>query len=292
MSAPKEIAGYRVLQRIGEGAASVLYAVQEQKTKQVWALKYVEKHTDKDQRFIDQVQNEHAVGSKLNHPNVRGVSKFVRHRERFKVVAASLVLELVDAAGLDAQPRPSMLRAVEIFLQVAEGLLHMHQRGFVHADLKPNNLLANENGQVKIIDLGQGCKIGTIKKRIQGTPGYMAPEQAHRQEITPQTDVYNFGATLYWVLCRDVIPTALPPKDDGNLYSGALDADMVAAPTPPHERNPDVHPLISKLVLDCVELDPNKRPTMADVHKRLELIKEVLEAPEGEVVLDNEETQF
>jgi serine/threonine protein kinase len=234
METPKEIAGYHVIRRIGEGAASELFAVHDPKTRQVRALKHVVKNSDKDQRFIEQVETEYAVGSKLDHQNVRGVDRIVRHRKRFKVVAVSLILELVDGITLDQRPPKSHAQSVRIFHKVAKGLAHMHGRGFVHADLKPSNILATDDGQVKIIDLGQGCKIGTVKKRIQGTPGYMAPEQAHREAITEQTDIYNFGATMYWVLVRDVIPTALPPKDDTSLYSGAIDAEMVEPPVPPH----------------------------------------------------------
>ena len=169
---------------------------------------------------------------------------------------------------------------VRVFRQVAKALLHMHQRGFVHTDLKPNNIMLTEKGQVKVIDLGQACRVGTVKKRIQGTPGYMAPEQAHRQAITPKTDVYNLGATMYWVLCRDVIHTALPPKDDNSLFTGALDTSLVEAPVPPHQRDPRIHPLLSQQVLDCVKLGPEQRPDMQVVLDRLQLIGEVLENPE------------
>jgi serine/threonine protein kinase len=280
MDQPRDIAGYRVLSRLGEGAASTLYAVHDPHTKHVWALKHVVKASEKDQRFLDQTENEYAVGSKLDHPNLRAVEKIIRHRKRFRVVATSLLMELVDASTLDQLPPMTDLSVVRVFRQVAKALLHMHQRGFVHTDLKPNNIMLTEKGQVKVIDLGQACRVGTVKKRIQGTPGYMAPEQAHRQAITPKTDVYNFGATMYWVLCRDVIPTALPPKDDNSLFTGALDTSLVEAPVPPHERDPRIHPLLSQQVLDCVRLGPEQRPDMQVVLDRLQLIGEVLENPE------------
>jgi serine/threonine protein kinase len=280
MAQPKEIAGYRVLAKIGEGAASELFAVQDPRTKQVWALKHVQKHSEKDQRFIEQVENEHAVGSRLDHPCVRGIHRLVRHRKRFKLVAVSLLMEHVDADTLDQRLPHSHVQAVRIFERVAEGMAHMHGRGFVHADMKPSNVLVTEDDEVKIIDLGQGCRIGTVKKRIQGTPGYMAPEQAHRQAITPKTDIYNFGAMMYWVLVREVIPTALPPKDDSSLFSGALDAEMVEPPVPPHEKNPKIHPLLSKQILDCVKINPADRPeSMEFVSNRLELIADLLETP-------------
>jgi serine/threonine-protein kinase len=281
MSHESQIAGYRILARIGAGAASELYAVQDPKTKQVWALKHVVKDSEKDHRFIEQVQTEYTVGSKLDHPNVRAVRRLIKHRKGFKVCAVTLIMELVDATTLDQRLPQSHAQAVRVFHQVALGLAHMHTRGFVHADIKPSNLLVTEHDQVKIIDLGQGCPVGTVKKRIQGTPGYMAPEQAHRQAITPKTDVYNFGATMYWVLVGEVIPTAMPPKDDkDSLYTGAVDASLVRPPVPPHERDSSIHPLLSKQILDCVRLHPDDRPaSMAVVANRLELIGDLLENP-------------
>lgn len=287
----KHISGYRVLAHIGTGAASELYAVQDPRTKQVWALKHVVKHTEKDMRFLEQVQTEYAVGSKLDHENIRHVHRIIKHRKMFKLNAISLVMELVDAQALDQRVPKDQRLAIKIFTQVAAGLAHMHGRGYVHADIKPSNVLVTEGDTVKIIDLGQCCPIGTVKKRIQGTPGYMAPEQAHRQSITPQTDIFNFGAMMYWVLVGEVIPTALPPQDEGgnSLYSGALDAGMVKPPVPPHEKKPHIHPLLSKQVLDCVQVYPHDRPeSMQVVLDRLEMIGTVLEVPDvGSAISDD-----
>ena len=281
MSSAQQIGNYRILAKIGEGAESHLYAVQDMKTKQVWALKHVIREEGKDLRFIEQVESEYEAGSKFDHPALRSVVKLIRHRKLFKMQSVSLIMELVDAVTLDNSLPSNYTDAVKLFRQVAEGLLHMHGRGYVHADIKPTNILVAEDQSVKIIDLGQACLIGTVKKRIQGTPGYMAPEQAHRQAITPKTDVYNFGAMMYWVLVREVIPTALPPKGEGDsLYSGTIAAEDIKPPVPPHEKNPRIHPLLSRQIMDCVQLDPEDRPaSMEVVVNRLELIQDVLENP-------------
>lgn len=278
-SQPRKIGSYIVLAKLGEGAASILYAVQHPKTKQVSALKFVEKTDDKSQRFLDQVEQEYAIGSKLNHSTIRKIKKIVKHRKMLKVTGVSMIMELVDATTLDQQLPKNHAKAVEIFIQVATGLAHIHKRGFVHADIKPNNILIDENDKVKIIDLGQACAIGTVKKRIQGTPGYMAPEQAHRNKITHKTDIYNLGAMMYWTLVGEVIPTSMPPKgSNDSLVNSAVSAGKLELPTPPHERNPRIHPLLSKQIVDCVQPNPEQRPESMDiVVNRLELIRDVIQ---------------
>jgi serine/threonine-protein kinase len=279
----QELFGYSVVGKIGRGAASDLYLVRDPRTRETWTLKHVVKRTDRDERFLKQVEDEYAIGRKLDHPAIRGTKDLLRVRKLFRTVELGLLLEHVDGLSLDQRMPKSHAEAARIFAEVARGLEHMHQRGFVHADLKPTNILITAARQPKVIDLGQACGIGTVKERIQGTPGYMAPEQAHREAITPATDTYNFGATLYWVLTGDLIPTALPPSEDrGNsLYRGALDASMVPPPVAPHERNPAIHKRLSELVLMCVRTDPHERPhSMEMIAKNLDLTAELLEAKE------------
>jgi serine/threonine-protein kinase len=180
-------------------------------------------------------------------------------------------MEFIDAASLDQQLPRTYADVAQVFMQVGEALSHMHERGFVHADLKPTNILISEKGEVKVIDLGQACHIGTVKKRIQGTPGYMAPEQARREAIDERTDIFNFGATLYWVLVRDVIPTMMPPSHGDHAVLQKVDEANVEAPIPPHKTNPRVPKLLSELVIDCVAFDRDNRPaSMQDVLNRLQ----------------------
>lgn len=274
MSATRRIAGHTVLAEIGEGARSTIYAVQHPKTKQVWALKHVALEDDeKDDRFLAQVEREYAIGQKLDHPGIRRVRKLIKKRKLLKVESVSLLMELVDATSLDQQLPRSYPEAVDIFKQVADALGHMHEKGFVHADMKPTNVLITERRQIRVIDLGQACPVGTIKKRIQGTPGYIAPEQARRDAVDERTDIYNFGAMMYWVLVREVIPTAMPPAGGDPSMLSTRDVDEIPPPKPPHQINPMIPAPLSKLVMDCVQINREDRPeSMAVVGMELERI--------------------
>lgn len=270
------IDGYRVLAEVGRGAASVIYLVQEIKTKQIWALKQVEKHTDKDQRFLDQAEEEAKVAQAINHPGIRKIKKVIKKGSFLAVKELFLVMEFVDGISLEKHPPATFEQAVDIFHQTAEALAAMHDAGYVHADMKPNNIVICEDGSVKVIDLGQSCPIGTVKPRIQGTPDYIAPEQVHRRPITPLTDVYNFGATMYWVLTRQHVPTALAK---GDSLMGSLDDNLIAKPKRTIELNPRVLPKLDELVMQCVEVREEDRPgSMHEVADRLNLILGIVRA--------------
>ncbi len=268
------VEGYRVLSELGRGAASVIYLVQEPKTKQVWALKHVVRETAKDQRFLDQAETEYNIASALDHPRIRKITRLIKKKPSLVSMTTSelyLVMEMVDGSSLEREPPRTFEDAAWIFEQVALAMAHMHARGFVHADMKPNNVVVDHEDNAKIIDLGQSCRVGTVKERIQGTPDYIAPEQVHRRPITEKTDIYNLGATMYWVLTRHYVPTALA-KD--NSLVGSLEDHLIERPKRPIELNPRVPELFDKLVMECVEIDPAKRPaTMTEVAERLNLIR-------------------
>ena len=269
------VAGLTVLAEVGRGAASVIYLVQDPKTKQIWALKHVIRKTKKDQRFIDQTEQEYAIGSKLDDPLLRKVVKLIKKRTMLTLREVYLLMEYVDGVSLEQDRPDAIIDLVNIFNLSAKGLAHMHAKGFVHADIKPNNIILVENS-VKIIDLGQSCPIGFVKERIQGTPDYIAPEQVHRRPITPKTDIYNLGATMYWRLTGKHIPTALPK---GDSLVGSLDDQFIEKPTPVSELNPDIPDRLATLIMACVEVDPDHRPAdMGLVADRLDLIHAQLTA--------------
>ena len=270
---------YDVIDVLGEGAKSIIYRVQDPATRRVYAMKHVKRQAPKDIRYVEQVRTEYEVSKHFTHPALRKSYLFKENKDwLFKVTEAFLVMELIEGTPLDQRPPGSLVEVVDTFIQSADGLKAMHQLGYVHADIKPNNILRNDEGQVKVIDFGQSCPVGTIKERIQGTPDYISPEQVARRPIMVQTDVFNLGATLYWSLTGRTIPTLYTVNKKGE-NSFLLDARIDT----PQQLNPKIPPGLSNLVMECVSTNPKKRPPDMDtVMQRLELAKHILMKPVGQ----------
>jgi serine/threonine protein kinase len=265
MALATDIMGYDVIGTLGYGARSTIFAVKD-KQNNLYALKRVVKNSAADQRFLDQAIHEHEVCQKFNHPSLRKSYKLIRQRKLIRTTEVVTLMEMVDGLTLEQLRPKRMLDICRIFQDTAIALGVMHRNGWVHADIKPSNILITGKDMVKIIDFGQSCRIGTRKERIQGTPDYIAPEQVERREITPKTDVFNLGATMYWLLTGQHVPTMIP-KGKPHIALKRVEGCL-----PPRELNKSVPPALSGLVMQCVEADPFGRPaSMTQVYERLEL---------------------
>jgi serine/threonine-protein kinase len=274
---PKTLFGYDVIDRIGEGAGSLIYAVSDPASGQIYALKHVVRKNDKDIRFVEQLEAEHEVGRLIRHPGVRRtIDLKINKNMLLKVTDAALIMELFDGRPLEFVKAPTTLHLVDIFIATARALEALHGLGYVHCDLKPNNILINDKFQVKVIDLGQAAKQGTKKIRIQGTPDFIAPEQVKCDPVTFRTDVFNLGATMYWSLTSKKLPTLYTVSKKENSF--LLDAKIRT----PAELKPEIPAPLSNLVMECVKTSPVKRPrNMNEVATRLEVIRHAVAKAEG-----------
>ena len=260
------VGGFTIIKRIGTGARSTIYLATDEQNNSNVALKRVIFEKPEDSRIFEQVETEYKVARRIDHPYVRKCYKLKKRRSLLKVTEMLLSMEMFEAKTLEESPNLSLLDVLLVFRMVASGLNSMHQQGFVHCDIKPNNILLNKSGSIKIIDLGQSCKIGTTKQRIQGTPDYIAPEQVKRKPLVPKTDIFNLGATMYWALTGENIPTLIPKKDSMGLT-------IPQQRRTPHEIKKQLPQGISKLVMDCVEEDALLRPrNMLTVVSRLDMM--------------------
>jgi eukaryotic-like serine/threonine-protein kinase len=258
---------FTIIRRIGNGARSTIYLATDEEEGMVVALKRLIYERPEDHRVFEQTENEYKVAQQIEHTYLRKCYKLQRIRSMFKVRELLLSMEHFEGKTLEETTTLSLGDVLLVFRMVATGLSAMHQAGYVHCDIKPNNILINKSGAIRIIDLGQSCKIGTIKTRIQGTPDYIAPEQVRRKTLGPKTDIFNLGATMYWALTGKNVPTLIPKK----IATVGLYEPQKCRP--PHELKQQIPVGVSKLVMDCVRNDPAERPSsMADVITRLDLM--------------------
>jgi len=266
-----QVPGHKIVQLLGNGARSTIWQVRHLSTGKFYALKRVVKRERSDFRYIEQVETEYANSIKLDHPNLRKVHNLKRIRRWLAVSEIQLMMEYASGDTIQNIRPQSVPQVVAIFTKVASVLEHMNSRGIIHADIKPNNILLGDDGEIKVIDLGHSCDVGTVKERIQGTPDFIAPEQVQRQPLDSRTDIFNFGASLYWTLTGRAIPSALPHTD-----SIRMKREHVLHPIA--ELNPNVPPALTKLVDDCIEPIPANRPgSIKDVISRLGLVSLTLD---------------
>lgn len=258
---PREIHGYRVIEPIGEGAASRLYVVSDPRGRTLHALKHVTARGARDRRFLAQVEREFEVGSKVDHPAVRAAQRLLRYREIVRTSELALILDFVDGVPLDVAEFDDAAAVFRCFATIADGLRHLHEVGYAHADLKPGNILVGGDGRGTIIDLGQACRLGERKTRIQGTPGFLAPEQAALGAIDERTDAFLLGGTMYRCLT--------------GRYASSEMMDNASPALPLRRLRPDLPEMADELIQTCLEKAPACRPgDLAIVAERLRVVAE------------------
>jgi len=241
---------YRVINTLGTGAGSTILLISDKTAGgKRYALKVVRKQEPEDEVYVQQAKTEFEAAKKLNHPAIAKVFDCRTKKAWFKVTGIELLLEYVDGKTLDEIEAPELGQLVLIFCQVSSALTHMHRRGVFHGDLKPANIMLAKNGQVKLIDFGTAWVRGQEKNRIQGTPNYIAPEQATEKLVDEKTDIYNLGATMYRMFTgRYAQQGILKPGDDRKLV-------------PPVKVNARIPVALNELIIASLALDPSKRPS-------------------------------
>lgn len=256
---------YEVVRSLGTGAGSTILLVRDKATGRKYALKVVRRQGPDDDIYVNQAIVEWDVARMLSHPNIVKVFDCRVKKKWFKTAGVELLMEYVDGVMLDDLSKLPIPKLVAFFRRVADAMAHMHRRGVYHGDLKPGNLMITRDGQVKVIDFGTAWIRGEDKGRVQGTPYYMAPEQAQRKVVDEKTDLYNFGATMYRMFTGEYANLGIPGLENGRLNRARMKSPASMVPGLPKS--------LSDLIMDCIAPNPDRRPTnMAEVRERLDEI--------------------
>mgnify|MGYP001354296011 CR=1 FL=1 len=226
---------YEILDRVGAGAMGTVFKARHKRLNRIVALKVLKPSLARDTRYVDRLRREARIVASLNHPQiVTGYDLGEEGGYHF------FVMEFVEGKSLRALLLEWGMFAEEyvrrVARQVAQALDHAYQRGVIHRDVKPGNILIDERGEVKLTDMGlaKGPADLTLTRdgATVGTPQYISPEQARNpQDVDVRSDLYSLGATLYHMA------TGVPPFR-GDTMAELITKVLHDAPVPPNEVNP------------------------------------------------------
>jgi non-specific serine/threonine protein kinase len=201
----KTVSHYKILEKLGEGGMGVVYKAEDTKLKRTVALKFLPPHlttkeTDKA-RFLQEAQTAAA----LNHNNICTIYEI--HDEGESPFIAMEYVEgktLKDIVGATGRSPLQMQDIIQYTIQIAEALKAAHAKGIIHRDIKSENIMVTETGQVKVMDFGLARMRGSVKLTksgsTKGTAAYMSPEQFQKADVDHRTDIWSFGVVLYEML--------------------------------------------------------------------------------------------
>jgi eukaryotic-like serine/threonine-protein kinase len=265
----KRLENLMFVRELGTGAGTKVSLMRDAKDGKLYCKKYVGASAPNWESQIRQLKNEFDVGVQNNHPVLRKSFEYGIVKRKLRAVEAYNILGYVDGIQLDkfAESADSAT-LIKIFWHAADGLHDLHKRGFVHADLKPHNILCAKNGRPTIIDFGQACPQLTRKERIQGTKDFIAKEQVERQVLDARTDVFGLGATMHRIFLGTSVETEL---NTTSVAKGVVSLEKWRNPNVA-EKTPQLDPTLLRLIEDCCQPDRANRPeSMQLVKDRLEV---------------------
>jgi serine/threonine protein kinase/Tfp pilus assembly protein PilF len=266
----KTISHYKILEKLGEGGMGVVYKAEDTKLNRFVALKFLPPHVSDDvatQRFINEA---HAV-SALDHPNICAIHEIDQTADGQMFI----VMPCYEGASLEAMIRKGPLgieEALGVASQIARGLAKAHERGIVHRDVKPGNILITSDGLAKIVDFGL-AKLVTQTKLTRmgttlGTVRYMSPEQARGLEVDERSDIWSLGAVLY------EMATGRPPFQ-GEHEQAIIYSILNETPEAVERLLPGAPKDLERIVRKALAKDPAQRyQRMSDMADDLDLLRE------------------
>jgi len=250
---------YRVLSRLGSGGMAEVYLAEDQLLGRQVALKVLHQHFAEDQEFVERFRREASSAAGLSHQNIVGIFDRGEWNGTYYIA-----MEYVAGRSLKAIVREQgaldPAAAIDIVVQILRGARFAHRRGVVHRDLKPHNVILDEESRARVTDFGiarAGASDMTLTGSIMGTAQYLSPEQAQGQAVSAASDLYSVGVILYELL-TGVVPF------DGETAVAIAFKQVSAEPLAPSALNPALPATLDAIVLRALAKDPAHRYADAD----------------------------
>ncbi|MDH3418960.1 MAG: serine/threonine-protein kinase [Gammaproteobacteria bacterium] len=256
---PERIGKYVIIKEVGQGSTGRVFLSHDPYYGRDVAIKVYNLESEEDEQKASVTRkmffNEAQMVGRLQHPNIVPIYDAGEEDGKYYVVTE----HIHGARTLAAYTKPdNLLRiddVVEIIYKCSKALYYAHNRGVVHRDIKPNNIMLTNDNDVRIIDFGIAIVSDSDVSRIEGiagSPSYMSPEQVQSAEITAQSDIYSLGAVMYELL------TGFRPFRANNL-SKLLHQIVFATPPPLHSLREEISEDLEKVVARSLQKEPEKR---------------------------------
>jgi eukaryotic-like serine/threonine-protein kinase len=249
---------YRVISRLGSGGMAEVYLAQDQLLGREVAVKVLHHHFAEDQEFVERFRREASSAAALSHPNIVGIFDRGEWNGTYYIAmeyVAGRSLKSIVREGGAMEPGA----AIDIVVQILRAAQFAHKRGVIHRDLKPHNVILDEEGRARVTDFGiarAGASDMTLTGSIMGTAQYLSPEQAQGFSVSAASDLYSIGVILY-----ELLSGAVP--FEGETAVAIAFKQVSAEPRPPSELNPALPPSLDAIVLRALAKDPAQRYTDA-----------------------------
>lgn len=266
---------YQIFSTIATGGMAVVYSAQDLMLERKVALKILKKELSGDQAFQNKFRAEARASAKLTHPNIITTFDFGFDGDRLYIV-----MEFIDGTDLKSIIKENhngldLPQAMKYIRQAASGLAYAHKSGYVHCDIKPQNMLVSRNGVLKITDFGIARALDTISRDerydvVWGSPYYFSPEQASGMAPSPATDIYSLG-----VIAFEILTGKLPFISD----DAAQLAEMHRSKPAPSmiSLRAEIPEKLDQLVQKCLSKPPQDRyPTGSELVSELNAIEQGL----------------
>ena len=253
---------YQINGFIGEGGMSRVWRALDQNTGKNVAVKVLREEYSEDESFIRRFDREAQAASRMSHPNIVNLLDVGVEEDGTRY----LVMEYVQGKTLkrfiqeSGALRPEI--AAQIIIRVLAALQHAHQNGVVHRDIKPQNILIDKEGTVKVADFGiarmaNAQTVSQTDESVMGSVYYFSPEQARGAAVDARSDIYSVGVVFYEMLTGKVPFTGDSPVAIAMQH-------LQTAPIPPAEVNPSVSSALDFVVLHAMEKKPRRRYQTAE----------------------------
>ncbi len=257
----KTVSHYRIVAKLGGGGMGVVYKAEDTRLGRSVALKFLPDDVSQDEEAVKRFQREARAASALNHPHICTIHDLGEHEGR-----QFIVMELLEGQTLKHRIGSRPLESGQVARwgsQIADALDAAHSRGIVHRDVKPANVFVTDRAEAKVLDFGLAKALRPVDEttatesltRAGATPGtlpYMAPEQLRGRPADARTDIYALGCVLYEMATgQRPFRAELGPELSSDILN--------KAPVPLGRLNPDLPPELERIVLKCLEKDPENR---------------------------------